>query len=106
MVRNRAMVVFTTSHIGRNALIKKVIASVMTNIRPTNADRLLNNWNCFDIAMKIIYRKDELGGWLLTYCPRDVFQQIMVGSKACTQCEFFCSRDLNKRIVECLFNQI
>ena len=56
------------------------------------------------MTMKIIYRKDKLG-WLLTYCPRDVFQQIMVGSEACTRCEFFVSRDLDKRIVECLFNQ-
>lgn len=48
------MVVFTTSHIGRNARTKKVIASVMTNIRRTNADRLLNNWNCFDMRHVII----------------------------------------------------
>lgn len=56
------------------------------------------------MTMKIIYRKDKLG-WLLTYCPRDVLQQIMVGSEACTRCKFFASRDLDKRIVECLFNQ-
>ena len=26
----------------------------MTNIRPTNAERLLNNWNCFDMLKEEI----------------------------------------------------
>ena len=66
------MVVITTYHTGRNAHTKKVIASVMTNIRRTNADRLLNNWNCFDMARtseytKLYGLKNQLTGKLILF---------------------------------------
>lgn len=65
------MVVFTTSHIGRNARTKKVIAFVMTNIRRTNADRLLNNWNCFDMRTseytKLYGLRNNATGRLILY---------------------------------------
>lgn len=72
------MVVFTTSHIGRNARTKKVIAFVMTNIRPTNADRLLNNWNCFDMSKFDIkvFRKDGTPVTSLDAMPIQELKQI------------------------------
>ena len=43
----------------------------MTNIRPTNADQLLNNWNCFDMRTseytKLYGLKNQLTGKLILY---------------------------------------
>ena len=44
------MDVFTTFRSERNALTKKVIAFVMTNIRLNKGDQMLNNWNCFNMC--------------------------------------------------------